>query len=266
MIIFSIVTVTYNAEEVIRPTLESVEQQDYPDLEHIIIDGASKDNTMAIVNEYAKRTQQDFPENRVVKVVSEPDKGIYDAMNKALRMVTGDYVCFLNAGDRFPTADTLSRVAATAEGAADGQTPAVLYGDTDIVDNEGNFLSHRHLSAPDNLTWRSFRHGMLVCHQAFYARTDIARNVKYDTSLRLSADVDWCIKVMREADTQGLRTRRVPTVIAHYLQEGQTTQNHRKSLMERFTVMRRHYGLPTTIAMHLYFVPRAITRKLKRDK
>ncbi len=264
MIVFSIVTVTYNAEAVLRPTLESVMRQDHLDLEHIIVDGVSTDRTLEMVREYAKEVETDCPEHRAVKVISEPDKGIYDAMNKALRMLTGDYVCFLNAGDRLPSVDTLTKVAATAEGAPDGQTPAVLYGDTDIVDSDGRFLRHRHLSAPDYLSWRLFKHGMLVCHQAFYARTEIAQQVRYDTSLRLSADVDWCIRVMKEVEAKGLLMRKVPHVIANYLEEGNSTRHHRKSLMERFSVMRRHYGLLITIAMHVSFVPRAIFRKLKR--
>ncbi|MBL1935225.1 glycosyltransferase, partial [Klebsiella pneumoniae] len=78
--------------------------------------------------------------------------------------------CFLNAGDFLPAADTVSHIVEMLN----GQLPAVLYGDTDIVDGEGRFLHHRRLSPPEKLSWKSFRQGMLVCHQAFYARTDFA--------------------------------------------------------------------------------------------
>ena len=109
--------------------------------------------------------------------------------------VTGDYLVFLNAGDVFPSPDTLEHIAGCV---GEGETlPGVLYGDTDIVDNNGHFLRHRRLSAPKKLTWRSFRSGMLVCHQAFYARTDIAKQNLYDLHFKLSADVDWCIRVMK---------------------------------------------------------------------
>ena len=262
MITFSIVTVTYNAASVLRATLDSVLAQDYPEVEHIIVDGASGDDTLRMVDEYVSRSEQAETGHRIV-VVSEPDRGIYDAMNKGLSKATGDYISFLNAGDRLPSGETLSGIALAAEGVADGEWPAVLYGDTDIVDEAGRFLFHRRLSPPDHLSWRSFRHGMLVCHQAFYARTDIARSVPYDTRYRFSADVDWCIRVMKEAGQRGLRLQRVSGVVAHYLQEGATTRHHRRSLLERFRVMTVHYGWLTTIMMHGWFVIRGIVGKIK---
>ena len=263
MITFSIVTVTYNASAVLRPTLDSVMSQDYMDVEHIIVDGASRDDTMCIVRDYMSRSEAEETGHQIV-VSSEPDKGIYDAMNKGLAKATGDYICFLNAGDRLPDSDTLGRIATAAETLADGQLPAVLYGDTDIVDAEGHFLYHRRLSPPDRLSWKSFRHGMLVCHQAFYARLDVARGVSYDTAYRLSADVDWCIRVMREAENRHLRLLRVGGVLAHYLEEGQTTQNHQRSLRERFKVMTVHYGWLTTVAMHVWFLIRNILPSRQR--
>ena len=262
MITFSVVTVTYQAADVLAPTLDSVLSQDYLDVEHIIVDGASQDGTMPMVMDYVSRSEEADNGHQII-VSSEPDKGIYDAMNKGLSKATGDYVCFLNAGDCLPDDETLSRIAVVAESLADGQLPAVLYGDTDIVDSEGRFLYHRRLSPPDRLTWKSFRQGMLVCHQAFYARVDIAKGVRFDTRYRFSADVDWCIRVMKEAERRHLRMLRVSGVVAHYLEEGQTTQNHQRSLRERFKVMASHYGLCTTIAMHGWFVLRAVGRKIK---
>ena len=261
MITFSIVTVTYNAASVIRPTLESVKRQNYSHVEHIIIDGASTDDTMAVVNAYAEQMAEQR-KGWVLRVVSEPDKGIYDAMNKGLGMVTGDYVCFLNAGDRLPDEDTLDKMAKVAENFTGIQLPGVLYGDTDIVDNEGRFLAHRHLSPPDHLTWKSFMMGMRVCHQAFYARKDFAKSTPYDLRYRLSADVDWCIRVMRKAEEERASLVRVDGVVAHYLKEGQTTKHHRASLRERFDVMSRHYGRLTTIALHGWFVVRALWSKV----
>lgn len=254
----SIVTITYNAADVLQPTLDSVRMQDHDDLEHIIVDGASTDDTVGI----ARRYQAAAADGHEVSVVSEPDKGLYDAMNKGLSRVSGDYVLFLNAGDRLPEANTISRVVEAAQLAGDGAYPAVVYGDTDIIGPQGEWLGHRHLSPPDRLDWRSFRQGMLVCHQAFYARADIARQTPYDTRYRYSADVDWCIRVMRAAEAEKAPLVRVPAVVALYLQEGQTTRHHRESLRERFQVMCRHYGLLTTTAMHAWFALRAALRKI----
>ncbi|MBQ7423663.1 MAG: glycosyltransferase [Prevotella sp.] len=257
MIRISIITVTYNAEKVLKRTLQSVQMQTWSRVEHLIIDGASKDKTIEIANDYKEQSPHE------VVILSEPDRGIYDAMNKGLRMATGDYVIFLNAGDCLHSHDTLltvaesiSRTPVSSNPRITNDLPAVIYGNTDIVDDEGRFLFHRHLSAPKHLTWRSFRNGMLVCHQAFYARRDIAADVQYNLAYRYSADVDWCIRVMKEAERRGLALVDTNAVLADYLKEGQTTQNHRASLKERFIVMKRHYGLFTTMIMHLWFLVR----------
>ena len=104
------VTITYNAAKVLKRTLDSVLEQDYPNIEHLIIDGASTDDTLKLVNDYI--AQSNAAENgHQIQVTSEPDKGIYDAMNKGLRCLTGDYVCFLNAGDFLPAPDIATRIA-----------------------------------------------------------------------------------------------------------------------------------------------------------
>lgn len=261
MIRFSIVTITYNAASVLQPTLDSVASQTFRQIEHIIVDGASTDGTVDIAKEYKIRNDADEEMMHDVVVMSEPDKGLYDAMNKGIRVATGNYILFLNAGDTFPSADTLENIGAVV---GEGETlPSVLYGDTDIVDNEGNVIGHRHHSAPARLTWRSFMRGMLVCHQAFYARTDLAKLTLYNLHYRFSADVDWCIRIMKLGSRQGLQTRNTGMVVAHFLEGGMSRKNHRDSLKERFKIMCRHYGLLTTLVMHLWFVVRAFGARFK---
>lgn len=260
MITFTIVTCTYNAAAVLQRTLDSVLSQTHEGVEHLIIDGLSKDNTVALAEAYRQKSDAADNGHRVV-ITSERDRGLYDAMNKGILHATGDYIVFLNAGDALPSPDTLDHIAGTI---GDGEAlPAVLYGDTDIVDLDGHFLRHRRLQPPSHLTWRSFRHGMLVCHQAFYARTDLARHNLYDLSYHYSADVDWCIRVMHEADRKHLPMKNVGEVVVNYLDGGMTVKNHRASLRERFRVMARHYGLVTTLAMHLWFVLRAVVKRNK---
>lgn len=258
MIKFTIVTCTYNAEAVLQRTLDSVMKQTCCNIEHLIIDGVSKDKTLQMVRAYQHKN--DVGESaHEIKVYSEPDKGLYDAMSKGIDRATGDYLIFLNAGGVFPSADTLEFV----EGCVgEGETlPGVLYGDTDIVNMEGRFLRHRRLTPPKKLTWRSFKWGMLVCHQSFYARTDIAKDVHYNLDYRYSADVDWCIRIMKEASKRKLPLRNVNAVITNFLDGGMTTQNHRASLKERFQVMRSHYGLLTTLFVHAWFVVRGFVKK-----
>ncbi len=259
MIRITYVTITYNAADVLQRTLDSVLSQDYPDITHLIIDGASTDGTLKMVDDYIERSNAADNGHRI-QVMSEPDEGIYDAMNKGLRSLDGDYVCFLNAGDFLPAADTVSKIVGYISLAAGEENmPAVLYGDTDIVDGEGRFLHHRRLSPPENLSWKSFRQGMLVCHQAFYARADFAIATPYDMQYRYSADVDWCIRVMKAAAKENVPLLNLKMVVANYTQEGQTTLHHRESLLERYRVMERHYGRIQTFLLHCWFAVRMLT-------
>lgn len=232
----SIITICYNAASTITRTLRSVSAQTYPNIQYLIIDGASKDNTLELVRELAPEAE----------IYSERDKGIYDAMNKGLDRATGDYVWYVNAGDALASPTTVEDlVRATCTG---DSLPDVLYGDTRLIDAEGHDLGLRRLRPPHQLDWRSFRSGMLVCHQAFVAKRSISPH--YDLRYRFSADVDWCIRVLKEAKT----TAFYPEPIGLYLNEGTTTANHRASLIERFHVMRHHYGLVTTVLQHLRFL------------
>lgn len=259
---FSIITITYNAGKTLRRTLDSVLEQTYDDIEHFVIDGGSTDDTVEMAQDYRRRSEE-AENGHYVHINSEADEGIYDAMNKGIRLASGDYILFLNAGDWLPRRDTIERVVENAQlrDTLSEEWPAVIYGDTDIVDVEGNFLRHRRLSPPKDLTWKSFRQGMTVCHQAFYARMDLARYVYFDLKYRYSADVDWCIRIMKEAERCSLPMVNVGMVVVNYLSEGQTTLHHRESLKERFAVMSRHYGLATTLVMHCWFVLRAVMRK-----
>ena len=262
MIRFTVVTITYNAEAVLQRTLDSVLAQTYEGVEHLLIDGASKDGTLALAEAYKRKSDESETRHKVI-IQSEPDQGIYDAMNKGLTQASGDYIVFMNAGDSFPQADTLEQVVhrcRLAELPTDA-LPGVLYGNTDIVGADGQYLRPRRLQPPAQLTWRSFRQGMVVCHQAFYARIDIAKNLQYDTRYRFSADVDWCIRVMRETERMGLPLYNIGMTVANYLDEGATTKNHKASLRERYLVMQRHYGVVQTFLLHGWFVIRAIVRR-----
>ena len=249
----SIITVSHNSSYTIKDTIESVLSQTYLNIEYIIVYGLSKDNTVSIIKEYEPKF------NGRLRWISEKDKGLYDAMNKGINKTTGNYLVFLNAGDVFPSSSTLEAIAnMVGEGE---ELPGVLYGNTDIVDDNGTFLRHRRLSPPSHLNWRSFLHGMLVCHQAFYARTDIAKRNYYDLHYKLSADIDWCIRIMKDAKRNHLSLRYINAVVVNYLDGGMSIQNHKASLRERYHIMCRHYGFVTTIFMHAWFVIRGVLQK-----
>ena len=256
--LITIVTVTYNAGRVLDHTIRSVEAQAYPRIEHLIIDACSKDETLSLIRRYVERNTQ--PTHNI-RVLSEPDKGLYDAMNKALRMAEGDYIVFLNAGDKLHADNTIEEVVKAIEWEYRGVNPAVVYGETDLVDDEGRFLRHRRLRAPGQLTPRSFLSGMLVCHQSFYVRTDLARQFRYNLDYRFSADYDWCIRILQRAARCRNRVVNTHLILTDYLSEGLTTKNHRRSLMERFCIMARHYGTFRAVCARLWFVLRALPRR-----
>lgn len=255
--LFTIATVTYNAEATLQRTLTSVASQDYPRIEHLIIDGCSTDHTLSLVQHYVEENQA----RHTIRLVCEPDNGLYDAMNKALLGATGDYIVFLNAGDCLHSSDTISALAAQTQWVkGSNRHPAILYGDTHLVDNDGHFLRRRRLTPPEQLTPDTFRDGMRVCHQSFYVRTDLAKQELYDLRYRYSADFDWCIRLIRLATRRRIRIVNTHLVLTDYLNEGMTTRHRRASLRERFRIMVHHYGWLSTILRHLWFILRALIK------
>ena len=229
---FSIITITYNAAETIERTIESIVNQTYKNIEYIIIDGASTDDTLKKIEPY---------KYAISYIVSEKDKGLYDAMNKGLRAATGDYVWFINSGDEIATNTTLDDITKLIT----NELPDVIYGDTLMTSMDGEVIGGRRLTPPEKLTWKSFRMGMLVSHQAFIAKRELVN--EYDNSYRFSADFDWCVSILKRSKNI-LNTH---MVLARFLDGGITKHNISAGLRERFRIMVRYYGLLPTIAHHI---------------
>lgn len=246
--LFSIITVCFNSASQLERTIESVDSQSCRLYEHIIVDGASTDGTDMVLDAAA---------NGLRRALSEPDHGIYDAMNKGLGMARGDYLIFLNAGDRFHGNDVLQ---AYADVIMDNDYPGIVYGQTDLVNADGRRIGDRHLHAPDELTLQSFAEGMVVCHQAMAVLRRIAP--LYDVGYRFSADYDWCIKCLQHSRCNVCMDR----VVCDYLSEGMTTANRRASLIERYRIMSRYYGALPTFVRHLKFIPRFLRHRAEMKK
>ncbi len=246
--LFSIITVTYNAASTIGATLRSVNEQSCRLFEYIVMDGASKDNTVALANEAGIAE---------MKLFSSPDKGLYDAMNKAMAVATGEYLIFLNAGDTFHSPETLQQL---ADAIMDNDFPGIVYGQTQLVDANRRRLGDRHLTAPEQLSFKSFANGMVVCHQAFVVLRRVAK--EYDLKYRFSADYDWCIRCLQRSRNNVY----VDDIIIDYLSEGLTTANRNASLKERFRIMCRYYGTLPTIMRHIAFIPRFLKQRNKERK
>lgn len=241
--LFSIITVSYNAASTLPATLASVREQTCRLYEYILIDGASADNTVKLAYESGIEP---------MTIISEKDKGIYDAMNKGLGIATGDYVIFLNAGDSFHNAHTLQLI---ADAIMDNDYPGIVYGQTQIVDSSRKRIGDRHLTAPADLTLDSFKNGMVVCHQAFIVLRKLVDN--YDTRYRFSADYEWCIRCLQRSQ----RNCYIDRILIDYLSEGVTTANHRASLLERFRIMSHYFGFFPTLFRHVGFFIRNLRRK-----
>lgn len=238
----SIITVTYNAGAVLQRTLESVAAQDYPHIEHVLIDGASKDNTLTLLQAHAAQMPHSV-------LISEPDKGLYDAMNKGLARATGDYVLFLNAGDELADSHTLTEIFASAP-AAD-----VYYGHALLVDLDGKPHGLRLPHPPEKLNWKSLQWGMSVCHQAFIVKRNLA--VTYDLSYRICADIDWMIRTLRQVN----RAQYTGGVVCRFLMDGLSSNRRKQAWWERYKVLEKHYGRLPNLLNHLYIAVRFFVRK-----
>lgn len=179
----TIVTVCMNCEKEIIPTIKSIIFQTYSDFEYIIIDGKSKDKTVQIANELTCNLKN-------IKIISEEDNGIYDAMNKAVKLAKGEYVFFLNAGDYFVDNMVLEKVVSCLDSNKD-----VYYGN---VRKNGVV---KHYPSKINKIYLVYREKM-VCHQAIFAKREILKKYPFDyISFKICADRDWFIKVKEKGST-----------------------------------------------------------------
>lgn len=223
-------------------TLDNLTALVYPDLELVVVDGASTDSTGEVAHGYM---------SHLARYISEPDRGIYDAMNKGLGAATGRYVWFVNAGDTVAdgAVKDLMRLMTT-----DGALADVYYGEAEVFDPAtGERLGLRRKKLPTQLSWQSLRRGMVVCHQAFVVRRDLAP--LYDLHYKYAADIEWMIGCLKGA----LVTQNTGGVLCRFAAGGLSSKKRRASLVERWHIMQRNYGLAATVSAHLGFVLDAFT-------
>lgn len=226
----SIITVVFNAKEALEQTINNIRQLEYDNLEYIIVDGGSTDGTKEVI------------ENNSLFIsswISEPDKGLYDAMNKGLRLATGSYVWFINAGDLIYSPHILNNIFSGYENYAD-----IYYGDTVILAEDGSVKGLRGKKLPKKLSLKSYRLGMVVCHQSFIVRRAIAP--RYNLRYRFAADVDWVMECTRRAKTI-VNTR---FILSKFVEGGISSKQRTKSLKERYRIMLKHFGKSKTIYYH----------------
>ncbi len=229
----SIITVVFNSANVLEKTINSVLNFDYPNYEYIIIDGGSDDGSLDIIHSY---------HSEITHWITEPDQGLYDAMNKGIGMATGEYLWFLNAGDEIAYPSGLDKLLAGR--------PDIVYSDTIVIDDEGieiGMLSKlTHNNAPDNLDWEMMDKGMVVCHQSFIVSKDIAPT--FNLKFRFSSDIDWVIRCLKNAHD----IRRSERPLSKFMRGGLSKQHLRASMKERYLILQYHYGVFRNLRNHFF--------------
>jgi glycosyltransferase involved in cell wall biosynthesis len=224
----SIITVTFNAEKHLEETILSVANQTFKNIEYLIVDGLSKDNTLNIVKKH---------DNTVTKYISEKDSGVYDAMNKGVSIASGDYIMLLHAGDLLHDNEVLERVFSQC-----GKLNSdIIYADTAIINESYQTVGLRHLKPPKHLSYKSFQKGMVVCHQAFIVKKALCD--QHDIQYAIAADIDWAIRITKKANSFCF----YDAPLVKFMQGGLSTQKRFLGLRERFVIMTKHYGILTTV-------------------
>ncbi len=218
---FTVVTVCFNAEKVIGNAMQSLRTQSYSNYEWLVVDGASRDLTLDIVN-----SAHDLP----VRVISEPDKGIYDAMNKGILASRGDYIFFLNADDAFADDHTLARVAKLLE----------EFGNPDVLVGRiwHNFHSFRILRDFSHLSYRRLLIDSL-CHQATFCRREfLQQSGGFDIQYRMCADYDWFLRAYRA----GAKFQFCDQIVANFSADGAHVQRSEITQREILHIRRKLLG------------------------
>lgn len=207
----SVVTVCRNALDMLKCTMESVMEQTFGDMEYIVVDGASTDGTVEFLKKY---------DEKHVKWVSEPDKGIYDAMNKGVAMASGEMVIFMNAGDRFCGSETLQRM--INDVSADAE---VVYGD--VVKEQNGDMVCKKAEAPQN------SHRMYFCHQSAMTRRDLLIKFPFDIKHKYSAD----FKFFKQVYLAGARFVQLPYPVAIFDTNGVSNTRRSAGLHDNIRVV-----------------------------
>jgi glycosyltransferase involved in cell wall biosynthesis len=230
---FSIITVCYNAEAYIEATIKSVIKQNFDNFQYIIIDGNSTDNTLGIVKKY---------KDDITVIISEPDNGIYDAMNKGLKLANGQFVNFLNAGDVFCSSNILNKI-----------NDYINY-DTKVISGDFNLINSRtglnKLIRTKILTIKNLKKNFSACHQSIFISKDIAEN--YNLSFKIRADYLWVIESVFK--TQDFQVVKLDFALVDYNQEGSSFNSFWRSLKELIIIQERKFKRRFFFNSHIYII------------
>ncbi|QKS82229.1 glycosyltransferase family 2 protein [Pseudomonas bijieensis] len=246
----SIITVCYNGVDTIRDTIESVLAQQYKNIEYIIVDGASKDGTLDVISEY---------DGRIAKVISEPDKGIYDAMNKGVRAATGDYVGILNSDDFFAGDHVIQDLVTHLQ---NNPGADATYADLVFVQRKQTEVVIRKYSSAGFSPWK-IRFGFMIPHPTFYARRELFQRFgDYKLGYRVSADFE----LMARFFPKNVRMVRHDAVMVKMRDGGISTTGFWWRIHQNLEIVRacRENGIYTNILLVAMKVPFKLASYLKK--
>ncbi len=235
----SIVTVTYNCENEIENTIKSIISQTYSNIEYIIIDGASKDRTLSIINKYKQH---------ITICISEPDKGIFDAMNKAINMATGKWILFMNAGDSFINNDIVKNIFNNFNY---DENIGVIFGDAFFVKRGEKKLYKSRPFYSEKIKYKE----MGICHQSIFCRTDLAKLIKFDIKYKYAADYNMIMQIYKK----GYAFYNLNYPIAIYDLTGLSTNN----CISQFKEVAAICEVPQKSFLYISKYANAIKKKLK---
>ena len=217
---FTIITVCYNAEDCIEETIKSVLNQTFKNIQYIVIDGASTDNTLKIINKFKKE---------IDIIISEPDEGIYDAMNKGLNLANGHFLNFLNAGDSFYNSNTLGLVHNKIK-----EGTKIVSGDFNLIlaNNKLKFIKTK------KITWKYFKKDFYACHQAIFIHYSIVSF--YDVNYKIKADYKWVLDALSKTEEASVVKIHQPLV--NYDANGFSSQNSFNNLNELIRLHKNYFG------------------------
>jgi len=234
----SIVTATYNCGRTLRASLDSLARQTYRKIEHVIVDGASTDDTLRLIENYAENVDYE------VKLISEPDEGVYDALNKGIKLATGDVVGLLHSDDMFASDRVIERIVEVlSSNEYDG-----CYGDIVYVDREDTSKMVRYWKA-GKYNRKKLLLGWMPPHPTcFLKRSVYERFGLFDTSYKIAADYDFMVRILY---TGGVRLAYIPEVITIMRSGGMSNKSLKNRILvlrENYAVMKKH-GLPAFRAL-----------------
>lgn len=244
----SIITVCYNSEKTIEDTIKSIAEQTYDDIEYIVIDGKSKDATNDIVNKY---------KDMVSIHISEPDNGLYDAMNKGISLATGDVVGILNSDDVFANRNAVSDLMAGFSGGVDG-----VYSDLVYV-SENDLSKVTRLYSSKVFASRLIRFGIMLPHPTFYVKKECYSNLGlYKTDYRVAADFELIARFV----SNGLKLNRIPKITVKMREGGISSSGLMWRVHQNFEIVRacRENNIKTNIFLVMLKLPYKLATLITR--